>query len=122
MPRTTRLELHLAAPQKLTHTIGVGVFDAVSFAQELVGLPDRGDLPLLHGLLQIFEGFVRDQLLAPTLAHPALQKLLQTTLPVGSEPPLALAPTVAQRSGGFSPRFEQEPAFRSLSILTRWKR
>ena len=69
----------------------------MSFAQELVSLPDRGDLSLLHGLLQLLEGFGRDQLLAPTLTYPALEKLLRSTLPVAREPPLTLTltPTVA---------------------------
>ena len=63
-------------------------------------MTDRGDLPPLHRLLQVLEGLGRDQLLAAALAHPALEKLLQTALFVAREPPVALALGVAQRRGG----------------------
>jgi hypothetical protein len=69
---TTRLELDLASPQELTHAVRVGVLDAVALAQELVGLRDGGDLPPLHSLLKLLEGFGSDQFLAATLADPAL--------------------------------------------------
>ncbi len=51
MPRTTRLELDFASPEKLADTVGVSVLDAMALSQELVGLADGGDLPSLHGLL-----------------------------------------------------------------------
>jgi hypothetical protein len=94
MARASRLELHLASPEKLPHAVGVRVLDA-AFAQELVSLPDRGDLPLLHALFELFEGFGRDQLLAATLTHPAKQELSQAALPVFRKPSLALTPAVA---------------------------
>ena len=61
---------------------------------------DGCDLPLLHGLLQVLEGFGRDQLLSAALAHPTLEKLLESALLVACEPSLALTPRVAQRLGG----------------------
>jgi hypothetical protein len=48
------------------------VADAVALTQELVGLRYGGDLPPLHGLLKLLEGFGRDQLLTASLADPAL--------------------------------------------------
>ena len=95
MPRASRLELYLAAPEKLPHTIGVGVLDA-SIAQEPMSLRDGGYLTPFHGLLEFFEGFGRNQLLTTALFHPAFEQLLQTTLSVAGEPSLALAPGVAQ--------------------------
>jgi len=97
VPRTARFELDLASPQELADAVGVGVRDAMSLAQELIGLADRGDLPPLHDLLQILKGFGRDQLLTAALTHPALQKLLKPALFVACEPPLTLTPAVAQR-------------------------
>ena len=75
----------------------MSVLDAMALSQELVGLPDRCDLPFLHGLLQLLEGFGRDQLLATTLTHPAPQKLLEPAVLVACEPPVALTPGVSQR-------------------------
>jgi hypothetical protein len=98
------------------------VLDA-SLAQEPMSLPDCGYLSPFHGLLELFKGFGRNQLLlASTFVHPAFEQLLETTLPVSGEPPLALAPTVAQRASAASARLEHSPDFRSLSILTRWNR
>jgi hypothetical protein len=56
----------------LADGVGVGVLDAMALAQELVGVADGGDLPPLHGLLQVLEGLGRDQFLAASLARPAL--------------------------------------------------
>jgi hypothetical protein len=112
VPRASRLELYLAPPENLTDTVGVGILDA-SLAQEPMSLPDRGYLAPFHGFLEFFKGFGRDQLLATAFVHPAFEQLLETTLPVAGEPPLALAPTVAQSVGclsqiGAFPRL-QEP-------------
>src|SRR5215203_2736588 len=101
VPGPARLELHLAPPQELAHTVGVGILDA-SLAQEPMSLRDRCYLSPFHSLLEIFEGFGRDQLLATTFVYPALEQLLETTPPVASEPPLALAPRVAQSLSGLS--------------------
>src|SRR5215203_7366509 len=43
VPGPARLELHLAPPQELAHTVGVGILDT-SLAQEPMSLPDRGYL------------------------------------------------------------------------------
>jgi len=121
MPRASRLELDLAPPEKLSHTIGVRVLDA-TLAQELVSLRDGGYLSPLHGFLELLESFGRDQLLATAFVYSAFEQLLETTLPITGKPPLALAPAVAQsvcclsQVGAF-PRL-QEPK----SILTRWNR
>ena len=77
------------------------VLDA-SLAQELMSLPDGGDLASFHGFLEFFKGFFCDQLLATTFVYPAFEQLLETPLPVAGKPPLALAPTVAQSVGGLS--------------------
>jgi hypothetical protein len=74
MPRASRLFLHLAAPEELTDTIGVRVLDA-PLAQEPMSLPDRCYLSLLHGLLEFFEGFGRDQLLRATFVYSAFEQL-----------------------------------------------
>ena len=95
MARTARLELDLAPPEELADAVGVSVLDAVALPKEAVGLGDGGDLPPLHGLLQILEGFLGNQFLATSLAHPAIQELPKTALLVASEPPLALTPGVA---------------------------
>ena len=87
MPRSSRLELYLAAPEKLPHTVGVGVLDA-SLAQEPMSLPDRGYLSSFHGLLEFFEGFGGDQLLPTAFVYSAFEQLLETTLPVEGKPPL----------------------------------
>src|SRR5215212_11089613 len=97
--RATCLELDLAASEELADAIGVRILDGVALSKELVGLRDRGDLPPLHGLLQILEGLWRDQFLPATLMHPALEQFLKPSLPVAGEPPLALTPGVAQRLG-----------------------
>jgi hypothetical protein len=119
---TTRFELDLASPEELADAVGVSVLDAVALSKEPVGLGDGCDLPPLHGLLQILEGFLGDQFLAAALAHPALQELLKTALLVASEPPVALTPGVAQRLG----RLPEVGALLALeepkSILRRWKR
>jgi hypothetical protein len=65
-----RLELYLAAPEKLSYAVGVRVLYA-AFAQEPMSLRDGGYLSLLHGLLEFFEGFGRDQLLATALVYSA---------------------------------------------------
>lgn len=65
-------------------------------------LGDRGDLASLHGLLELFEGFFADQLLGTAFMHPADQELAQAFLSVSDEPPLALAPAVAQGISCFS--------------------
>ena len=72
MARTTRLELHLASPEELAHAVRVGVLDAMALSKELLGLRDGGDLPTLHGLLEVRKGFFADQFLAAALADPAL--------------------------------------------------
>jgi hypothetical protein len=69
MPRASRLELDLPAPEELTDTIGVRVLDA-ALAQEPMSLPDRCYLSVLHGLLEFFEGFLGDQLLATAFVYP----------------------------------------------------
>jgi hypothetical protein len=74
MPRASRLELYLAAPEKLSDTIGVRVLDA-TFAQEPMSLSDRCYLSLLHGLLEFFKGFGRDQLLATAFVYSAFEQL-----------------------------------------------
>jgi hypothetical protein len=56
VPRASRLELHLAAPEELTDTIGVRVLNA-SLAQEPMSLRDGGYLTPFHGLFKLFEGF-----------------------------------------------------------------
>jgi hypothetical protein len=48
VPRPACLELHLPAPEKLAHSVGMRVLDA-AFAQEPMSLPDRCYLFLLHG-------------------------------------------------------------------------
>src|SRR5215210_7170031 len=65
------------------------------------GLRDGGDLSHLHALLEVLQSLLSDQLLATTLMHPALEKLLDAALLVGGEPPLALTPGVAQSLGCF---------------------
>ena len=70
MPRASRLELHLPAPEELTDAVRMRVLDA-SLAQELVSLRDRGYLTPFHGLLELLEGFGRDQLLTTALVYPA---------------------------------------------------
>ena len=95
MPRASRLELYLPAPQELSYAVGMRVLDA-SLAQEPMSLPDRCYLSSFHGLLEFFEGFGRDQLLATAFVYPAFEQLLETTVPVGGKPPLALAPGVSQ--------------------------
>ena len=77
-------------------------------------LSDSGDLALLHGFFQLFERFLRDQLSGTALIHPADQKLAQTALLIGSEPPLALTAAVSSRALAASPRFERSSDFRSL--------
>ena len=123
MPRASRLELHLPAPEELTDAVRVRVLDA-SLAQEPISLPNRSYLAPFHGLLELFESFGRNQLLTTAFIHPAFEQLLETTLPVAGKPPLALlAPTVAQSVGSLSQiRLRQAPDFRSLSIRTRWHR
>src|SRR5215203_1140537 len=79
----------------------MSVLDAVMLTQELIGLRNGGDLSRFHGLLEVLQSLFSDQLLATTLMHPALQKLLDATLLVGGEPPLALTPGVAQSPCGF---------------------
>ena len=101
MARPSRLELHLPAPEKLPHAVGVRVLDA-SLAQEPMSLRDRGYLAPFHGFLEFFKGFFCDQLLATAFVHPAFQQFFQTTLLVACKPPLALAPTVAQSVGSLS--------------------
>jgi len=101
MPRPARLELDFPAPEKLTDTIGMRILDT-SLLQKLIGLSNGGYLSLLHGLLELFKGFGRDQLLAATFVYPAFEQLFQTAPPVAGKPPLALAPTVAQSVGSLS--------------------
>src|SRR5215208_506538 len=80
----------------------MSVLDAVTLSKELIGLRDGGDLPHLHGLLEVLQRLGRDQLLATTPMHPALQRLLDAALLIGGKPPLALTPGVTQSQGGFS--------------------
>jgi hypothetical protein len=47
------------------------VLDA-TLAQEPMSLPDGGDLAPFHGLLQYFEGFFSDQLLAAAFSSTLL--------------------------------------------------
>jgi hypothetical protein len=56
----------------LTDAIGMSVLDAMTLAQELISLPYGGDLPHLHGLLEVLQSLGRDQLLATTLMYSAL--------------------------------------------------
>ena len=95
MPRASRLELYLAAPEKLSYAVGVRVLYA-SLAQEPMSLPDRCYLSSFHGLLEFSKGFGRDQLLATAFVYSALEQLLETTVLVGGKPPLALAPGAAR--------------------------
>jgi hypothetical protein len=95
MPRASRLELYLAAPEELSYAVGVRVLYA-TFAQEPMSLSDGGYLSLLHGLLEFLEGFWRDQLLATAFVYSAFEQLLETPLSVGGKPPLALTSGVAQ--------------------------
>ena len=95
MARSARFELYLATPEKLSYAVGVRVFDA-AFAQEPMSLPDRCYLSSFHGLLEFFESFGADQLLATAFVYSAFEQLLESTLPVEGKPPLALAPGVAQ--------------------------
>jgi hypothetical protein len=82
MPRASSLELYLAAPEELTNTIGVRVLYA-AFAQEPMSLRDGGYLSLLHGLLELLEGFGCDQLLTTAYFHPACRR--QTTSGTGAK-------------------------------------
>lgn len=59
-------------------------------------LGDRGYLAPLHGLFELFERLVGDQPSWTALVHPAEQKLFESAFPASGEPPLALAPAVAQ--------------------------
>lgn len=77
-----------------------------------------GDLASLHGLFQLLEGFLRNQLRRATLAHPAHQEFVQTLSPVGDELSLVLTPTVAQDFGRFS-QARTSPNFRNSNIFTR---
>ena len=95
VPRPARLELDLAAPEKLPHAVRMRVLDA-AFAQEPMSLRDRGYLSPFHGLLEFFKGFGGDQLLATAFVYSAFEQFFQTALPVAGKLPLALAPTVAQ--------------------------
>src|SRR5215210_1198634 len=80
----------------------MSVLDAMTLSKELIGLPYGGDLPQLHGLLEVLQSLRRRQLLATALMHPAPQKLLDAVLLIGGEPPLALTPRVTQSPCGFS--------------------
>src|SRR3982750_4585994 len=73
---------------------GMRILDT-SLLQKLIGLSNGGYLSPLHGLLELFKGFGRDQLLAATFVYSAFEQPFQTALPVGGEPPLALTPAVA---------------------------
>ena len=105
MPRTARLELDLASPEELADAVGVSVLDAVSFSKELVGLADGCDLPFFMASSKSSKASGRDQLLSAALAHPTLEKLLESALLVACEPSLALTPRVAQRLGGPPPSY-----------------
>src|SRR5829696_1701304 len=93
MPRASRLELYLAASEKLTYAVRLRVLDA-TFAQEPMSLRDGCDLTPFHGLLEFFEGFGGNQLLATAFLHPAFEQLRRTTSGTGakssSEPQLPL--------------------------------
>src|SRR5215207_11312732 len=71
MPRASCLELYLVAPEELSYAVGVRVLYA-ALAQEPMSLPDRCYLSSFHGLLEFFEGFGRDQLLATAFVYSAL--------------------------------------------------
>ena len=58
--------------EELTDAIGMSVLDAMTLAQELIGPRDGGDLPYLHGLLEVLQSLGRDQFLATTLMYSAL--------------------------------------------------
>jgi hypothetical protein len=70
--RATGLQLDLVSSEELTDAIGMSVLDAMTLAQELIGLPYGGDLPHLHGLLEVLQSLGRDQFLATTLVYSAL--------------------------------------------------
>ena len=97
MPRASRLELYLAASEKLTYAVRVRILYA-TFAQEPMSLRDGCDLTPFDGLLEFFEGFGGNQLLATTFFYPAFEQFLESTLFVGGEPPLALAPSTGAKS------------------------
>ena len=94
VPRPACLELHLPAPEKLPHSVGMRVLDA-AFAQEPMSLPNRCYLSSSRPL-EFFEGFGRDPLVAVAFVYPAVAQRFQTTSPVAGESPLALAPSVSQ--------------------------
>jgi hypothetical protein len=98
MARASRLEFDLVSLQKLAHAAWICVAYAAPW-QECVSLSDRGDLALLHGLLQLRPRLLGDELPSTTLARPAHQQFLRTFLAVSDEPPLALAAAVAQSLG-----------------------
>ena len=50
----------------------MSVLDAMTLSKDLIGLRDGGDLPHLHGLLEVLQSLGRDQLLASTLMYSAL--------------------------------------------------
>jgi hypothetical protein len=88
MPRASRLELYLPAPEELSYAVGVRVLDA-SIAQEPMSLRERErEMVAISPLFMAswssskVEGFGRDQLLATTLIYPAFEQLLETTLSV----------------------------------------
>ena len=102
MPRPTRLELHLAPPEKPTHAVGTGVLDT-SLGQKIPCLIVGGNPPLLHDLLKLFPSLLGDKLLLPSsLIYPAHKHLIQTAFGVGAPPSLALTPAVTQSVGGLS--------------------
>src|SRR4030095_16982711 len=72
----------------------------MTLAQELIGLPYGGDLPQLHGLLEVLQSLRGRRLLATTLMYAALSTLLHAALLIGGEPPLALTPGVTQSPCG----------------------
>jgi hypothetical protein len=123
VPRASRLELYLAASEKLTDAVRVRVLDA-ALAQEPMSLRDGCHLTPLDGFLEFFEGFGANQLLATALFHPAFEQILESTLFVGGKPPLALAPRVAQSlsAGGgraSAPRREAPRAPPAVAMVAR---
>ena len=122
MPRPTRLELHLAPPEKLPHAVGTGVLDA-SLGQKIPCLSVGSNPPLLHDLLKLFPSLLGDKLLpAASLIYPAHKQLIQTAFGVGAPPPLALTAGCNLERRQLLLDIEHSLDFRSLIILTRWNR
>jgi hypothetical protein len=122
--RPPGFQLHLLTPKKTSDTFGVSVMHSL-LQEEFVSLGYGGDLAPLHiaassSLGRLLGG--NELLGGATLVYPAHQKLLQTLLAIGDEPPLALTPAVSEGFGCLSEVRALLGLLRSLSILTRGKR